>query len=129
MIKSLIAGILLGIAAAGAVLTEIQRVQFVPVDEAPQTVAALDPVVRRCHLAWDIGAGALTEALAERLQATAVLQQYSRMVVDCNRQLLDPGAFLEFGDGVIINGNRNLRYEDKQARRQHRRAVQADGSL
>ena len=76
----------------------------------------VDPAVRRCHLAWDIGAGPLTEALAERLQATAVLQQYSRLVVDCNRQLLDPGAFLEFGDGVIINGNRNLRYEDKQAR-------------
>lgn len=76
----------------------------------------VDPVVRRCHLAWDIGAGALTRVLAKRLRATTVLQRYSRLVIDCNRQLLDPGAFLEFGDGVIIPGNRNLLYEHKQAR-------------
>ena len=37
----------------------------------------IDPAARRCHLAWDIGAGALTEQLADRLNATAVLQQYS----------------------------------------------------
>ena len=76
----------------------------------------VDPAARRCHLAWDIGAGPLTEYLAERLNATAVLHQYSRLAIDCNRQLLDPGAFLEFGDGVIIHGNRNLRPEHKQAR-------------
>jgi len=76
----------------------------------------LDPALRRCHLAWDIGAGALTRLLAQRLGASAVLQRYSRLVIDCNRQLLDPGAFLEFGDGVIIPGNRNLDDQQKQAR-------------
>lgn len=76
----------------------------------------VDPAVRRCHLAWDIGAGELTRRLAESLGATAVLQQYSRLVVDCNRQLLDPGAFLEYGDGMVIDGNRNLNAETKQAR-------------
>lgn len=76
----------------------------------------LDPVARRCHLAWDIGAGPLTERLAESLGVTAVLAQYSRLVVDCNRNLMDPSAFLEFGDGVIIQGNRNLRQSDKDRR-------------
>ena len=76
----------------------------------------LDPPARRCHLAIDIGAGALTEKLAANLSVTAVLCQYSRLVVDCNRQLLDPGAFLEFGDGVVIPGNRNLRAEQKSLR-------------
>ena len=76
----------------------------------------VDPAVRRCHLAWDIGAGELTRRLAASLGATTVLQQYSRMVVDCNRQLLDPGAFLEFGDGVVIAGNRNLDAAKKQRR-------------
>lgn len=76
----------------------------------------LDPFARRCHLALDIGAGALTEKLAERLGVTAVLCQYSRLIVDCNRQLMDPGAFLEFGDGVIVPGNRNLHREDKELR-------------
>ena len=76
----------------------------------------IDQAVQRCHLGSDIGAGALTRCLAERLQATAVLQQYSRLVIDCNRQLLDPGAFLEFGDGVVISGNRNLDAAQKQLR-------------
>ena len=76
----------------------------------------LDPFARRCHLALDIGAAQLTEALADSLGATAVFCQYSRLVVDCNRQLMDPGAFLEFGDGVVVPGNRNLRREDKEQR-------------
>jgi predicted N-formylglutamate amidohydrolase len=76
----------------------------------------LDPVALRCHLALDIGAGALTERLATTLNATAVLCQYSRLIVDCNRQLMDPSAFLEFGDGVVVPGNRNLHPEEKQVR-------------
>ncbi len=76
----------------------------------------LDPPARRCHLAVDIGAGALTRHLASRLSVTAVLCEYSRLVVDCNRQLLDPGAYLEYGDGVVIPGNRSLRPEQKALR-------------
>jgi predicted N-formylglutamate amidohydrolase len=76
----------------------------------------LDPFARRCHLALDIGAGSLTERLANELNATAVLCQYSRLVVDCNRQLMDPSAYLEFGDGVVIPGNRNLHIEEKNMR-------------
>ena len=76
----------------------------------------LDPFARRCHLAIDIGAGKLTETLAKSLGVTAVIAQYSRLVVDCNRQLMDPGAFLEYGDGILVPGNRNLSQADKDAR-------------
>jgi len=76
----------------------------------------LDPVARRCHLALDIGAGALTERLAQSLGVTAVLCQYSRLIVDCNRELMDPGAFLEFGDGIVVPGNRNLHQAEKDIR-------------
>jgi len=76
----------------------------------------LDPVAQRCHLAWDIGAGALTARLADTLSVTAVLANYSRLVIDCNRQLLDPGAFLEYGDGIVVPGNRHLSVADKTAR-------------
>ena len=78
----------------------------------------IDPVARRCHLAIDIGAGALTESIAENIGVTAVLCQYSRLIIDCNRQLMDPGAFLEFGDGVVIKGNRNLHAQEKKLREQ-----------
>ena len=63
------------------------------VSQAALGTMGLDPVARICHLAWDIGAGALTEMLAESLGATAVLAEYSRLVVDCNRNLMDPSAF------------------------------------
>lgn len=76
----------------------------------------LDPAARRSHLAEDIGAGDLARALAEALSATAVLAGYSRLVVDLNRDLLDAQAFLEFGDGVVIPGNRNLSAAERMAR-------------
>ena len=76
----------------------------------------LDPFARRCHLAVDIGAGPVTERLAETLGATAVLHNYSRLVVDCNRQLMDPSAFLEYGDGILVIGNRNLHQDEKDLR-------------
>ena len=76
----------------------------------------LDPFARRCHLAVDIGAGPLTEKLADSLGVTAVLAQYSRLVMDCNRQLMDPSAFLQFGDGILVPGNRNLHPSDKELR-------------
>jgi predicted N-formylglutamate amidohydrolase len=91
----------------------------------------VDLAVQRCHLGSDIGARALTVSLAERMGVTAVLQQYSRLVIDCNRQLLDPGAFLKFGDGVVIAGNRNLDDEQKRIRAEeiywpYHRAIDAE---
>ena len=84
----------------------------------PQSLGdmGLDPFARRCHLAIDIGAGPLTEQLAESLGVTAVVHNYSRLIVDCNRQLMDPGAFLEYGDGILVPGNRNLHQADKDLR-------------
>jgi predicted N-formylglutamate amidohydrolase len=76
----------------------------------------LDPFARRCHLAIDIGAGSLTESLAASLGVTAVLAQYSRLVVDCNRDLLDSSAFLEYGDGIVVPGNHNLNKAHKELR-------------
>ncbi|MDJ0938895.1 MAG: N-formylglutamate amidohydrolase [Woeseiaceae bacterium] len=76
----------------------------------------LDPFARRCHLAIDIGAGSLTEYLADRLGVTAVLAQYSRLVVDCNRDLMDPSAFLPYGDGILVPGNTNLKQKFRDQR-------------
>jgi predicted N-formylglutamate amidohydrolase len=76
----------------------------------------LDPFARRCHLALDIGAGPVTESLAQSLGVSAVVHNYSRLIVDCNRELMDPGAFLEYGDGILVTGNRNLHRADKELR-------------
>lgn len=72
--------------------------------------------VRDSHLAIDIGAEAVTRKLAGSLAATAVLARYSRLVIDCNRAIDDPEAFLEFSDGMAIPGNHDLTAEQKQTR-------------
>src|SRR5258708_7459989 len=39
------------------------------------------------HIAWDIGAARVAQLLSEKLDATLLLQNYSRLVIDCNRPL------------------------------------------
>jgi len=65
------------------------------------------------HIAWDIGAGAVTRLLSERLHANAVLGGYSRLVIDLNRNLEDPTAFPAISDGVLVPGNLGLDAESR----------------
>jgi len=68
------------------------------------------------HIAWDIGAAELSMALAQRLQTSAFLANYSRLVVDCNRAPEAPDAFTIDGDGHRIPGNLGLSAADREAR-------------
>ena len=68
------------------------------------------------HFALDVGADAVARYLSERFSLPAVLTEYSRLVVDCNRRLDDPTAFPEFIDGVMVPGNQQLRRRERQAR-------------
>ena len=68
------------------------------------------------HIAWDIGAAAVTRGLAHALQARFVLQRYSRLVIDCNRDPKTAGAIPEVSDGIAIPGNQGLDAAAKKAR-------------
>lgn len=68
------------------------------------------------HIAWDIGAGAVTRLLSEHLHANAVLGNYSRLVVDLNRDLEDPTAFPAISDGILIPANLRLGREQRAQR-------------
>lgn len=68
------------------------------------------------HVAWDIGSDQLTRFLADELDAPAVLAGFSRLIVDPNRQLNDPSAFVEVSDGIAIPGNLELSEEQKSLR-------------
>lgn len=68
------------------------------------------------HVAWDIGAADVTRYLSRALQVPAVLAGYSRLVVDCNRQLDSSTAFPETSDGVVIPGNLKLDKNERQCR-------------
>lgn len=76
----------------------------------------LDYLDRVSHISLDIGANAVAEILANNLGVTAVLCQYSRLIVDCNRELIDDNAFIEYSDGVDIPGNQNLQSNEKERR-------------
>lgn len=60
------------------------------------------------HIAYDIGADAITRRLADRLNARAVLGTYSRLVVDLNRQPGDPGSIPAVSDRIPIPANQDL---------------------
>ncbi|GLO72657.1 N-formylglutamate amidohydrolase [Phaeobacter inhibens] len=63
---------------------------------------------RDSHVGWDIGAAAVTRILAKALGAPAILQSYSRLVIDCNRPPDAPDAMPEANHGVQVPGNRDL---------------------
>jgi predicted N-formylglutamate amidohydrolase len=68
------------------------------------------------HIAWDIGIAAVTERLSAALDATAVLQAYSRLVIDCNRDPAVPSAMPEISETTPIPGNVGLSAADRAAR-------------
>ncbi|MEO6519410.1 MAG: N-formylglutamate amidohydrolase [Pseudoxanthomonas sp.] len=68
------------------------------------------------HIGWDIGIAAVTTQLAGLLDAFAILQTYSRLVIDCNRPLLAPGSIVTVSDGTGVPGNEDLDDEAKTAR-------------
>ena len=76
----------------------------------------LDYLDRVSHITVDIGSRATTESLARQLNTTAILCQYSRLIVDCNRNLSDNSAYLDKSDGVDIPGNQNLNDNEKEIR-------------
>jgi predicted N-formylglutamate amidohydrolase len=68
------------------------------------------------HIAWDIGAAALAEGLARRLEVAVVAAGYSRLVIDCNRRLDDPTSIVEASDGERVPGNVGLSAAARVAR-------------
>jgi predicted N-formylglutamate amidohydrolase len=68
------------------------------------------------HIAWDIGIAGVTEHLSAALDATSVMQTYSRLVVDCNRDPSWPSAMPEISEFTEIPGNRHLTVEDRASR-------------
>ena len=76
----------------------------------------LEPSHLAAHIAYDIGAEALTRALAERLDAPAVMATYSRLLIDPNRGENDPTLIVSNSDAVDIPGNVDLDGDERQIR-------------
>ena len=58
------------------------------------------------HIAYDVGAAGLARRLAARLDAPAILSDFSRLVIDPNRGEDDPTLLMRIYDGTVIPANR-----------------------
>ncbi len=68
------------------------------------------------HIAWDIGADAVSRMLSERLDAPLITQTYSRLVCDCNRAIHMPSFMPEISERTRIPANEGVTAQERQAR-------------
>ena len=68
------------------------------------------------HIAWDIGAGALSEAVARSIGATYFACTYSRLIIDPNRDLHSKDSIPKVSDEIPIPGNQMLSEAERRKR-------------
>jgi predicted N-formylglutamate amidohydrolase len=89
-------------------------------NRVPGAVAGGDLGLRRedmeRHIAYDVGAQGMTLALAEALDAPAILSDFSRLVIDPNRGEYDPTLLMRIYDGTIIPANRHADAAERERR-------------
>lgn len=71
---------------------------------------------RQRHIAWDIGIAGVGRALSPLLDAALLLQSYSRLVIDCNRDPAVPSSIPEISETTEIPGNLGLDAAARAAR-------------
>jgi len=69
------------------------------------------------HIAWDIGGLAVARQVAAKLDASLLAQNYSRLVIDCNRNPEVPSSIPSLSESVQIPGNMDLSEAEIAARR------------
>ena len=71
---------------------------------------------RQRHIAWDIGIAAASRLVADALDATLVQQNYSRLVIDCNRAPGSEESIPDISELIRVPGNIGLNEGGKAAR-------------
>ena len=68
------------------------------------------------HIAYDIGAEAVTRKVAARLGIPAVMALFSRLLIDPNRGTDDPTLIMRLSDCAIVPGNAELTQDERENR-------------
>ena len=76
----------------------------------------LDETQLASHIAWDIGAAGVARQLSAALDATLLLQSYSRLVIDCNRPPGSATSIPTRSEYVRIAANESLPAAEAAAR-------------
>jgi predicted N-formylglutamate amidohydrolase len=84
----------------------------------PRALGRLGLAEAECerHIAWDIGIAGLGRLLADALDAVLIQQNYSRLVIDCNRPPGTAASIPEISELTPIPGNVALSDANKAAR-------------
>jgi predicted N-formylglutamate amidohydrolase len=96
---------------------------FIVVDHASARIPrrlgtlGLPPPELSRHIAWDIGALSVALGLSEALDAPLVASNYSRLVIDCNRDPQVATSIPTIGESIEIPGNAGLGAVEREARR------------
>ena len=65
------------------------------------------------HIAYDPGVKNLSIKISKKLKSELILGEYSRLLIDNNRDLKDPTLISEISDRKIIKGNVRLSKKEK----------------
>ena len=65
------------------------------------------------HIAYDIGAAGVAQALGKALNSPVICSNFSRLVIDPNRGEDDPTLLMKLYDGTLIPANRHADLEDR----------------
>jgi predicted N-formylglutamate amidohydrolase len=68
------------------------------------------------HIAWDIGIGAVCRLIGKALDAVVIRQNYSRLVIDCNRTPGSETSILAVSELTHVPGNIGLSERHRLAR-------------
>src|SRR5271167_4362564 len=84
----------------------------------PRALGRLGLAEAECqrHIAWDIGIAGVGRILADALGAMLIQQNYSRLVIDCNRPPGSPASIPDISELTPIPGNAALSEAAKTAR-------------
>lgn len=82
----------------------------------PYGTLGLPPTELERHIAYDVGAAAVTRHVARMLHAPAIMTRFSRLLIDPNRGLDDPTLIMRISDGAVVPGNRHLDGGEREQR-------------
>jgi predicted N-formylglutamate amidohydrolase len=76
----------------------------------------LDEIQLSRHIAYDIGALAVSLELGRKLRASVIFSRFSRLLIDPNRGEDDPTLIMRLSDGAIIPGNAHVTETERTER-------------
>lgn len=83
---------------------------------AEMSCLGLPSDILQTHIAWDIGAGALSRALARRLNGRLFECGFSRLIIDVNRDFTSDDLIPATSDQIPVPGNQMLTDAERRRR-------------